>query len=258
LTGKGITMDLGMTGRTVIVTGASGGLGRRIARAFAAEGADVVLTYHGSQSEAELVAKEIGDRALVVRYELGDAASARDLIDTTLHWTGRIDVLVNNAVRWGGAAPEPNQPFEAVPDADWLAMVRANIEGAMGLTRAVAPLMRERRWGRLVHVSSSLAVDGMPGAEYYAAAKSALHGFSRSAAWSLGQAGDILSNVVMPGLTRTDTNTAITDAEGDRFAALTPLNRLLDADEVARPIVYLGSAANTGITGQVIAVTGGY
>jgi 3-oxoacyl-[acyl-carrier protein] reductase len=136
-------------------------------------------------------------------------------------------------------------------------VVRANTEGALRLSRAVAPVMRQRRWGRLVHISSSIAVDGMAGMEYYAAAKAALHGFSRSVAFSLGRDGDILSNVVVPGLTRTETNVAITDADGHHFAALAPIGRLLDAPEVAGPVVYLGSAANTGVTGQVVAVTGG-
>ena len=234
-------MDLGLDDRTVIVTGASGGLGRHIARGFAAEGADVVVTYHRSRDNAERVAEEIGGHA-----------------EAALAWTGRIDVLVNNAVHWGGNAPTPDRPFEAVPDADWLKVLRANTEGALRLSRAVAPVMRARRWGRMVHISSTIATDGMAGAEYYAAAKAALHGFSRSAAFGLGRDGDILSNVVMAGLTRTDTNTAIiTDADAAHYGALAPLGRLLDAAEVAGPIVYLGSAANTGITGQVIPVNAG-
>jgi 3-oxoacyl-[acyl-carrier protein] reductase len=117
--------------------------------------------------------------------------------------------------------------------------------------------MRERRWGRMVHISSSIAVNGAAGSEYYAAAKAALHGFSRSAAFALGRDGDILSNVVMPGFTRTDTNIALADRYGPHFSALAPIGRLLDATEVAGPVVYLGSAANTGITGQVISATGG-
>jgi NAD(P)-dependent dehydrogenase (short-subunit alcohol dehydrogenase family) len=166
-------------------------------------------------------------------------------------------VLVNNAVHWGGIGAAEDRPFDAVPDTDWLSVLRTNIEGALRLSRVVAPLMRQRRWGRLVHISSSLATDGLAGAEYYAAAKAALHGFSRSAAFALGRHGDILSNVVMPGLTRTDTNTEITEAVGEHYSARAPIARLLDAAEVAGPVVYLGSAANTGITGQVIAVTGG-
>jgi 3-oxoacyl-[acyl-carrier protein] reductase len=250
-------MDLGLTGRTVIVTGASGGMGRRIAHGFAAEGADVVLTYRTNRSDAEQAAKEIGDRAVLVPYTMDDPDAAGELAAAVLARTGRIDVLVNNAVHWGSTGGPADRPFEAVPDADWLDTLRHNIEGAVRLSRAVAPVMRERRWGRLVHLSSSIAVNGMAGAEYYATAKAALHGFSRSAAFALGQDGDILSNVVLAGLTRTATNTALTEEYGDHFGALAPIGRLLDADEVAGPVVYLGSAANTGITGQVVAVTGG-
>ena len=250
-------MDLGLHGRTVIVTGASGGLGRSIARGFAAEGADLVLTYQRSRAEAERLASELGGRTLAAHFELDDAASAAALAEAALAWTGRIDVLVNNAVHWGPTGQPSDRPFEAVPDDDWERVLRANTEGALRLSRAVAPAMRERRWGRMVHISSSIAADGMAGAEYYGAAKAALHGFSRSAAFSLGGDGDILSNVVMAGLTRTETNTALTEADGHLYAELAPIGRLLDAREVAGPVVYLGSAANTGITGQVVVVTGG-
>jgi 3-oxoacyl-[acyl-carrier protein] reductase len=247
-------MDLGLNGRTVIVTGASGGIGRHIARRFAGEGADVVLTYHSEQSDAERVAKEIGTRSLVVRYALDDADSAQALVAAALDWTGRVDVLVNNAVGWGAAAQVGS--FEETPDASWLATLRLNVEGAIRLTRLVAPPMRERRWGRLVHMSSTLAVDGATGAAYYGAAKAALHGFNRSVAFELGS-HDILSNVVMPGLIVTERNTAIVEQVGEHYAGRAALGRLLDAAEVATPIVYLGSAANTGITGQVVTVNGG-
>lgn len=249
-------MDLGLDGRTVIVTGASGGIGRHIARGFAAEGADVVMTYRNSRSDAEPVAKEAGERTLLVPFDLGDAESARAVAQAALDWTGRIDVLVNNAVHWG-TGMDDERPFEDAPDGAWSQELRSNIEGSLRLSREVARTMRRRRWGRLVHVSSTIVPNGLAGGEYYATAKAALHGFSRSAAFSLGRDGDILSNVVLPGLTRTDTNVAITESVGDQFAAAAPIGRLLDANEVAGPIVYLGSAANTGITGQEVTVSGG-
>ncbi|GAA0839868.1 SDR family NAD(P)-dependent oxidoreductase [Streptosporangium amethystogenes subsp. fukuiense] len=250
-------MDLGLNGRTVMVTGASGGIGREIARGYAAEGAHVVLTYNGSRDDAEAVAKEIGERSLVAPYKLGDPGSAATLVATALEWTGRIDVLVNNAVRWGGRPPGPGSTFEDIADAEWTEVLRRNTEGAVRLTRLVAPLMRERHFGRLVHISSSIAVDGMSGGEYYGAAKAALHGFSRSVAFSLGRDGDILSNVVLPGFTRTARNEAMAKAVGHLYSERAPIGRLLEAAEVANAVVYLGSAANTGITGQVISVTGG-
>lgn len=248
-------MDLGLEERTVIVTGASGGIGRYVARRFAEEGARVVLTYHSKADEAREAAGKLGDRATAMKFDLADARSAAELVEAVLAWSGRIDVLINNAVRWGSTAPDGTGRFE--DDDAWQDMLRTNIEGTLRLTRSVVPHMRGRRWGRLVHVSSSIAVDGMAGGEYYGAAKAALHGFSRSAAFGLGRDGDILSNVVLPGLTRTETNTHIVASVPPEYAQQHPIGRLLDADEVAGPIVYLGSAANTGITGQAILVNGG-
>jgi 3-oxoacyl-[acyl-carrier protein] reductase len=251
-------MDLGLEGRTVIVTGASGGIGRHVVRRFAAEGADVVLAYNASaeaaRGAADKLAADFGNRAMAARFDLGDARSAHALVEAVLAWSGRIDVLINNAVEWGATSPDNTGSFDDAPDDVWLRVLRTNVEGAL---RLVAPHMRAGGWGRLVHVSSSIAVDGMAGGEYYGAAKAALHGFSRSAAFSLGRNGDILSNVVMPGLTRTETNVHIVESVPPEYAQQYALGRLLDADEVAGPIVYLGSAANTGITGQAILVNGG-
>jgi 3-oxoacyl-[acyl-carrier protein] reductase len=228
------------------------GVGRRIATAFAAEGANVVVAYRNARDEAQKVADEIGDRAVVVRYDQAEPGAAEALVAAAVEATGRVDVLVNNAVAWGDMVP-----FDTVPDEQWTGLIRGNVEGAIRLTRAVTPLMREAGWGRLVHLSSSLVTDGAPGAEYYVAAKAALHGFSRSVAFSLGKDGDLLSNVAMLGLTRTDTNTHIVEQVGHMYAERSPLGRLLDASEVAAAVVWLGSAANKAINGRVVGLTGG-
>lgn len=246
-------MDLGLHHRTVIVTGASGGLGRELALGFAAEGANVLLTYHQASEQAEQVAAELGTQARIARFALGDRESARALVDNAVSWTGGVDVLVNNAA---AMRVRPTRIFEDVEYQLWTDMLRDNINGAIELARLVAPGMRRRGFGRLVHISTSLVDSGMPGSEYYAAAKAALHGFSRSAAFSLGADGDILSNVVMPGVVRTALNGERIAEIEEPYAARTAIGRVLDAEEVARAVVFLGSAANSGITGQAIAVEG--
>ncbi|MEU2228676.1 SDR family oxidoreductase [Streptomyces sp. NPDC018347] len=261
-------MDLGLQGRTVLVTGASGGMGREIATAFGAEGADVVVGYRSRPEDAAETAAQVGKaggRALTAGYGLGDPDTARSLVRAALDWTGRIDVLVNNAFRPFGFRP-PGDRFEDVGD-DWQGKLRDNVEGVVELTRLVAPAMRERGWGRIVHLSSSMVTEGVLetdagpiGSEYYAAAKAALHGFSRSTAFSLGRDGDILTNVVVPGLTRTFRNEermANSFGVAERYAARAPLGRLPDATEVARVVVFLASAANTAVTGQSVTVSAG-
>lgn len=252
-------MDLGLQGRAVIVTGGSRGIGAAIARAYGAEGADVVVGYHRNREAAEEVAADAakgGGRTMAAPHDLADPASADSLARAVFDEFGRIDVLINNAVHWGASAPEPGRHAEDVPDEQWLAVIRNNLEGALRVTRAVLPSMRAARWGRLVHISSNLAVDGMAGSLYYGAAKSALHGMNRSLAWELGPVG-VLTNVVMPGLTRTEVVAGFPAdvLEGERER--TPTGRLNSPADVAATVVFLGSAANTAVTGAVVPATGG-
>ncbi len=250
-------MNLGLAKRTVIVTGGSNGIGAATARAFGAEGAHVVVAYHEGRERAQGVADDVragGGTAQVQRYELEDAASARELVDETVGHSGRVDVVVANAVRWW---PRGRDGFESVDEETAEAVVTSNLLGAVRLSRAVAPVMRRQDWGRMVLMSTNLAVDGLAGAEYYAAAKAGLHGLSRSLAWSLGPAG-VLVNVVMPGLTLTERNQAnfppaLKQMETER----TPMGRLVVPEDIADAIVFLCSEANRSITGEVISLTGG-
>lgn len=210
--------------------------------------------YWAGRGAAKRSENSVPARTVVVPYDQDDPDAAARLVTDVQERTGRVDVLVNSAVAWGAMA-SMGERFDSVDD--WEATLRGNVEGAVRLMRAVTPAMRAQGWGRMVHVSSSLAVEGTAGSEYYAAAKAALHGFSRSAALSLGRDGDILTKVGMPRLTRTAINAYVVESSGDQYAKQAPLGRLLDASEVASAIVYLASATNTGITGQVIAVTGG-
>ncbi|WP_437912686.1 SDR family NAD(P)-dependent oxidoreductase [Sorangium sp. So ce302] len=136
-----------------------------------------------------------GGDALVVFFELASDESIHAATRAALERWGRIEFLVNNAVEWGAGSPGNPPLFEARPSDEWRKVLRANIEGAYAAIQAVVPSMRERHWGRIVNVSSGLAVNGIPGSAAYSAAKSALHGITRSLFEELAPAG-ILTNVV--------------------------------------------------------------
>jgi NAD(P)-dependent dehydrogenase (short-subunit alcohol dehydrogenase family) len=147
--------------------------------------------------------------------------------------------------------------FEQVPPEQWRAMIRTSLEGAYLTIQAVVPAMRVQGWGRIVNISSSLAEDGLPGAGAYAAAKAGLHGLTRSLARELGPVG-ILTNVVMPGMTLTEqARRELPPAILDQVARETPTGCLTTPDEMAALVVFLGSATNGHINGEIIRVTGG-
>lgn len=250
-------MRLGLAGRTVVVTGASNGIGAAVATAFGAEGAHVVVGYHSGQERAAQVAEQVrssGGQAWTQPYDLADAGSAERLVERAMTETGSLDVVVANAVRWWRRGPGG---FEGLPLDDAEAVVSDNLLGAVRLARAVAPAMRRQDWGRVAFISSNLALDGLPGAEYYVAAKSGLHGLCRSLAWSLGPHG-VLANVVVPGVTMTARNQAnfpapLRQMEVER----TPSGRLVVPEDIADTVVFLCSEANRGISGELVKVTGG-
>ena len=253
-------MDLGLAGRVALVTGSSRGIGRATAVAFGREGARVVVTYRNDRDRAEAVAddvREAGGEAMVVHFDLASDDSIRAAVDATLErWDG-IDVLVNNAVAWGARRPQDAPPFEELPPDEWRPLLRANLEGAMRTIQLVAPSMRARGWGRIVNVSSGIAVDGVPRSGWYAPAKAALHGLTRTLAKEYGPDG-ILVNVVMPGFTLTEGNVERFPAEvREHVAAHSPIRRILPPEEVAPTIVFLCSAANTAVTGEIVRASGG-
>ncbi|MBU6532281.1 SDR family NAD(P)-dependent oxidoreductase [Streptomyces sp. NPDC057245] len=248
-------MDTALKDRVVLVTGASKGIGAATARAFAQEGARVAITYRDSPEKAEKVAAEIesaGGQALVVRLDLEDLRTVEEAANTVVEQWGGIDVLVANAVRWGGdGPPDPSIRFEDVPLEEWQAMVSANLIGAAAQVRAVLPSMRSRGWGRIVLISSSVAEEGLPGPGPYGTAKSGLYGLARSLAWEAGRDG-ILVNVVAPGFTLTDSRPPIPAFVTDKLAAGTPTRRLSDSDDVAKLVLFLGSGANGNLTGEMV------
>ena len=259
-------MDLGFKERIAMVTGSSQGIGRATAVLLGQEGAHVAVTYHDQREKAEAVVEEIGragGEAMAIGLDLASDESIHAAARMVIERWGRIDILVNNAVQhgarppWKRSPPWSVPPFEDVPANEWRPLLRANTEGHYAAIQAALPSMRAQHWGRIVNLSSGIAADGLPGSAPYAAAKAALHGLTRTLSKELGPAG-ILVNVVMPGLTWTEQSaTRVPPAIRERVEQTSPLRRVLPPEEVVPMIVFLCSAANTAVTGEVIRVSGG-
>jgi NAD(P)-dependent dehydrogenase (short-subunit alcohol dehydrogenase family) len=264
-------MDLGLHDRIVILTGASGGIGATTARLLAAEGARVALTYRDRRDAAEKVAADIeesGGRAMVVRYDLLDPASIRAAVSAVVTAWGGIDVLVACAST-AGAPGRHGRAFEEVPVEKWQAELR-EIEGTFHTVRAVLPAMKARGGGRVVLLSASLVRHGRAGNEGYVAAKTAIHGLSRTLATELIPDG-ILCNVVAPGPTVTErlVREQLPEELAGKVQGVDPerarqiLNREMPhlrfstPQDVANAVVFLASWANGNVTGDVVYVSGG-
>jgi NAD(P)-dependent dehydrogenase (short-subunit alcohol dehydrogenase family) len=244
--------DLG--GRVALVTGGSKGLGKAMARGFAEAGSDVVISSrHGDELEA--AAAEIRQGTGVrVGHVVADMARRDDverLAAESLKAMGKVDVLVNNA---GSNLP---QPIDQVRDEDWDRIVQLNLTSCMALSRALAPGMKERRWGRIIHISSVLGLTGKAGRSAYSATKSGLIGLTRASALDLGPFG-ITVNCIAPGPFLTDLPMRIlSEEERARFATRTALGRWGEPRELTGPALLLASEAGSYITGSVLVVDGG-
>ena len=246
-------MNIDLTDKVALVTGASRGIGRCIALAFARAGAAVVVNYRDNEALADRVAQEIkdaGSEALCWRADVGDANQAKSMVEEVESRLGHLDILVNNAgiVR--------DLLLLQMEENDWQDVLRVNLGGVYNCSRSVAEAMVMRRWGRIINLSSIVGIRGRKGQTNYAASKGAINAFTCSLASELGPKG-ITVNAIAPGLIRTDMTEAILPlAEGfvrDRIA----LRREGKPEEVASLAVYLASEWASYITGQVITVDGG-
>ena len=252
-------MDLGLKGRVILITGASSGIGQATAEAFGGEGAYVMVTYRTNAGKAEQIVqtiREAGGDGATAHLDLAEPESIKETIRYTLERWNRIDVLVNNAVDW---IPEAGYvgPIEKAPLEEWQGLIRSNLEGTLAAIHGAIPIMREKRWGRIANLSSVAAVDGMPGYAWYAAAKAAIHGLTRTLAKELGPSG-ILVNTLMPGATLTDRiQASFPERKLEAMAAALPIRRIPAPKDVASVVLFLCSAKNGAITGEIVRASGG-
>lgn len=242
-----------LTGTAVLVTGASGTIGRGIALRFAAAGSAVAVHCHRNRERAAAVAEQIesaGGRATVLTADLTDATACHELVDAAAGWAGRLDTLVNNA------GIQPVQDLAAMSEEDWRLVVDTNVSSAFSCTQAAVRVMGEGKAGSVIHVASIEATQPAPGHAHYGAAKAALVMHARAAALEYGPLG-IRVNAVSPGLV--DRPGLATDWRDGvrRWRAAAPLGRLGTPTDVADACLFLASPLARWITGHNLVVDGG-
>ena len=243
-----------LSGRAALVTGASKGLGRAMALGLAQAGADVLLC---SRHEDELAAaagdlrQQTGRRIEYLTADVARRDEVARLAEAAVSTMGRIDILVNNA------GTNLLAPIDQVRDEDWDYLLALNLTACMALTRALVPGMKDRRWGRVIHISSILGLASKEARNAYSATKTALIGLARASALDLGPFG-VTVNCIAPGVFATDLpRSTLSHDQWDSISARTALGRWGQPEELIGPVLLLASDAGSYISGSVLVVDGG-
>ncbi|MDR3511346.1 MAG: 3-oxoacyl-[acyl-carrier-protein] reductase [Caulobacteraceae bacterium] len=238
-----------LSGKTCLVTGATGGIGGDIARGLHAQGAHVVAS--GTRADAlEGLAAALGERVTTIACNLGDAAAVDALIGQAEAATGQVDVVVANAgVTRDGL-------LVRMKDEDWETVLKVNLEAYFRLSRAALRGMMKRRWGRIIGITSVVGVIGNPGQANYAASKAGMIGFSKSLAQEVA-ARNITVNCIAPGFIASPMTDALNEQQKQVILSRIPAGRLGSGGDVAAACVYLASDEAAYVTGQTLHVNGG-
>ena len=238
-----------LTGKTALVTGASGGIGGEIARALHKAGATVTLS--GTRlAPMEALAAELGARVHVATCDLSDAASVEALPKAAVAAMGSVDVLVNNA------GITRDNLFMRMSDDEWQSVLDVNLTSTFRLCRGVLRGMMKARWGRIVNISSVVGATGNPGQGNYAASKAGMVGMSKSLAAEVASRG-ITVNCVAPGFITTAMTEKLNDEQKARILTQVPAGRMGEVGEIAAAVLYLASPEAGYVTGTTLHVNGG-
>ena len=244
--------------KTVLVTGSSRGLGAIIAKQFGAKGYRVIVNYFRNEEKAMQVVEEIGDdRAIAIKADVRDKQQVEAMILEAVQQFGPIEVVVNNALINFEFNPVTQKKVEELNWENYNEQFEGTVQSALNVIQTVLPEMKRARYGRIINIGTNLFQNPVVPYHQYTTAKAALIGFTRNMAKELGTYG-ITVNMVSGGLLqKTDASAATTPEVFDLIATSSPLNRVTEPADVAEVVVFLGTEASRGITGQNIVVDSG-
>ncbi|UKJ08632.1 3-oxoacyl-[acyl-carrier-protein] reductase [Solitalea lacus] len=242
-----------LDGKVALITGASKGIGRKIAELYAKNGAQVAFTYLSSVEKGQALEQELqqfGTKVKGYRSDASDYTAAEQLINDIVAEFGRIDIVVNNA------GITKDGLLMRMTEEQWDEVLRVNLKSIFNLTKAASKPMMKQRSGVFVNMSSIVGLQGNAGQANYAASKAGIIGFTKSIAKELGSR-NIRANVVCPGFIKTEMTDVLPADQVAKWAESIPLKRMGETEDVANLAVFLGSDMSAYITGQSIAVCGG-
>ena len=234
--------------KTVLITGASRGIGAATAEIFADNGYNVIINYNKNHERAKQIASKTGGN--LIQADVSDIAQTEKMIDSIISEYGKIDVLVNNA------GISVTGTFDSISDEDARRLFDVNIFGTFNCTKLVLPHMLRRKYGKIINVSSMWGQVGASCEVHYSASKSAVIGFTKALAKEVGPSG-ITVNCVSPGFISTDMTACYTKEEVNAICEEIPVGRTGSPYEVAQAVFYLASEQAAYITGQVLGINGG-
>lgn len=242
-----------LTGKVAVVTGASRGIGRQIAKTMAREGATVIVNYNGSAAKAEEVVAEIieaGGQAEAIQCNISDYAASQEFLANVISKYKRIDILVNNA------GITRDNLLMKMSEEDFDAVLATNLKGAFNCTKHVSRQMLKQKSGRIINISSVSGVMGNAGQANYCASKAGVIGLTKSVARELGSRG-ITVNAIAPGFIETEMTEVLSEDVKKAMGDQIPLKRFGKTEDIAEMAVFLASDKAAYVTGQVISVDGG-